>query len=97
MGNILEASDPEAAKVDDSQVKWDSFPSLLLAFLPPPCKTNQGIAVEIFLLYIIVSVNWGISNWGVIELNSIQAKKTENLSLSTLSVYRELIKNRIGP
>lgn len=97
MGNILETSDPEASKMEDSQVKWGSFPSLLLAFLSPfHAKWIKGLFVEIFLLYII-SVKWGISNWRMIEVNSIQDKETKILSLSTVSVYQQLIKDKIGP
>lgn len=75
MGNILEASNPEAPKMNNSRMKWNSFPSVLLAFLPPlHAKWIKGWIFDIFLLHIIVSMEWGINTWGIIEVNSIQVK-----------------------
>lgn len=94
MGNILEASDPEAAILDDSQVKWVSFPSLLLAFLfPSNAKWIKGLFVEIFLMFIVFSVNQCNSGWGIKEMNSIQIQK--NIIL-TLLAYQELIKDKLA-
>jgi len=54
MGNKLKASDPEASKLDDSQVNWVSFPFLLPAFLSPShAKLIKALFVEIFLMYML--------------------------------------------
>lgn len=43
MGNTLEASDPEISKIDDSQMKLDSLPSLLLVFVLPPTPCDAKL------------------------------------------------------
>lgn len=43
MGNTLEASDLEISKMDDSQMKLDSFPSLLLGSVLPPIPCNAKL------------------------------------------------------
>lgn len=62
MGNILGASNPEASKMNNSRMKWNSFASVLLAFLLPlHARLIKGRFADIFLLHIIVSKEWGIN------------------------------------
>lgn len=72
MGNKLKASDPEASKLDDSQVNWVSFPFLLPAFLSPShAKLIKALFVEIFLMYMLSQL---IKASVAMESNQIQTK-----------------------